>query len=377
MKNKKRLHVAHIITNLGRGGAEAMLVDLVLNMHGYTSTVFYFYPGAHLARLQQAGIPTYQIAGPLCRYDPVFAWRLYRLVGKIQPDCLHVSLWSASVFGTLIGRLRNIPVVCAVHLSATNERTNTHSYFRALIDALIFRLPANIVAVSDQVGHTLTVQYPWAHAKIQVVKNGIDTQQVIKASQAGLVSRATLGIPADAFVIGCVGRFNRRKNQQLLLDVVAARHHPLLYVVLVGHGPDYERLQAHAHALGITNQIIFVLDQPAYGYYPLFDCFALPSLAEGLSIALLEAMTLQRACVVAGGMTHEVITHGKNGLLVNSGNNGVDEFIKAITYLQDNPAVAADLGKRAQQDVLTHFSVQRMVDQYEEVFSRTIFFAIK
>src|SRR5439155_844452 len=89
-----------------------------------------------------------------------------------------------------------------------------------------------------------------------------------------------------------------------------------------GQGTKEKALRALVHTLGLEEKVTFVVGQDAAGYYPLFDCFALSSAQEGISMALLEAMSYGIACVVTNSAkNHSVITTGQDGIVVPAGNS--------------------------------------------------------
>src|SRR3982750_1406571 len=90
-------HVVHVISSLKIGGAETVLYDLTRGLHvkGYQQSVIYFHEGPFSAQLCSLGIQVYYVMGLICLYDPVFWWRMYRLLHNLNPDTIHASLWSA------------------------------------------------------------------------------------------------------------------------------------------------------------------------------------------------------------------------------------------------------------------------------------------
>jgi glycosyltransferase involved in cell wall biosynthesis len=101
------------------------------------------------------------------------------------------------------------------------------------------------------------------------------------------------------------------------------------------------------------------------------DLFVLPSLSEGLPLALLEAMAARKAVVASDvGGVRDVVLDGETGLLVPPGDP--DRLSTAITTLLRDPARCAEMGKRGRARVEQHFSVQKMVAAYEQLYTRLL-----
>ncbi len=363
----QRKRIVHLISSLKIGGAESLLYDIIVGLGSeqYDHRVIYFHGGPNVERLRSLGIPVYQVRGLVGLYDPLFFWRAWRLIVRLRPDLIHTALWAANFVGRIIGRLQKIPTVCAVHLGVDLDGA-----VRNLLDHLTFRLATKVVAVSDGVAQSVKAKQGWIPAeKISVIRNGINAQFITDRAAQNPCDRKELGLDADHFVIGTVGRFVPRKNFTLLIESFAQLYsrHSKARLVLVGLGPQESLLRQRAQELGVEQEVIFVVGKPAYRYYPLFNCFVLPSAQEGLSIALLEAMCFGLPCVVTSqDGEHEVIASGYNGLIIKPHeplalNQAIDQLI--LSY--DN---TIRMGKNAAQSLAIHFSFDRMITAYRNVF---------
>ena len=138
---------------------------------------------------------------------------------------------------------------------------------------------------------------------------------------------------------------------------------PGIRLMIVGSGPEEIKLKRLAAELGIESKVIFtgsVAD--IHNYYSAFDIFVLPTLSEGLGITILEAMSfgLPVLASAAGGIT-EVITHERNGILIEPGD--INELRTALQFLLDNPAKAKQYGCRAKEDIKKTFANNRMIQE--------------
>jgi glycosyltransferase involved in cell wall biosynthesis len=124
-----------------------------------------------------------------------------------------------------------------------------------------------------------------------------------------LVERERLGVPLDATAIGCIANFNLAKNHAFLLEVFARilRYDAKAHLILVGDGPKKAAIERQAVKLGVTERVHLLgrrKDVPAL--LSTFNAFVLPSLTEGLPIALLESQAQGIPCLTSTAVTREV-----------------------------------------------------------------------
>jgi L-malate glycosyltransferase len=169
------------------------------------------------------------------------------------------------------------------------------------------------------------------------------------------------------------GRMHPQKNLPLLLEAwtqVAARSRANL--ILLGPGDDRQPLFELAGSLGIADRVQFLsaVDNPA-DYLRAADIFVLPSVAEGMSNSLLEAMATSLPCVVSGiGGNTDLIADGQTGRLVTQATP--DVWSQVLLELIENPAERQRLGAAARRRIETEFALGVVVDQYLELYGRMI-----
>jgi len=361
------INVLHVTSSLKVGGAETVLCDLIelSDPQRIQATVIYFHDGPLAARLRTANVTLYHVRGLLCRYDPVFFVRLFLLIRKLQPDCIHALLWSANISCRIIARMLRIPLVSAQHNHASLEHG-----FRAFLDRVTLPLATKVVAVSPTVARSLTQRDAALHQRITIIPNGVQIQQLRAEASISPLQRNTLGLTHEHLIIGAVGRLHPVKNFPYLLESFAliAQRNPHVRLVIIGGGPEEHALRALAEQLGMYGLVVFVGNAPAMQYYPLFDCFVLASHQEGMSIALLEAMSFGTSCIVTHDTNlHDVITHGHNGLLVQPHNPHA--LATTLEQVLQQPDLRTKLGAAARQTIKRHFDVVQMATKYSDLFS--------
>jgi glycosyltransferase involved in cell wall biosynthesis len=142
--------------------------------------------------------------------------------------------------------------------------------------------------------------------------------------------------------------------------------------VLVGEGPERSALESLAETLNIKEKVLFTgaqREMPAV--YASLDIFVLPSISEGMPLALLEAMAAGKSVVASRvGAIPSVITSGEHGLLVEPG-NVVDLQGAILQYLRD-PTLASKMGRNAAEHMSASFSVQRMASEYLAIYQNAL-----
>ena len=178
-----------------------MLVDLVAGLNDqFDQEVIYFHHGPHAQRLADLEIPTHRVKGLVKTYDPVFLYRLNKLVRTISPNIIHTSLWSAGWLGRWVAKRFNIPVICVVH-----SLVGLDGRLRDWLDRQNINAAAKLVAVSESVAESVYKQQYLPAKKIVIIRNGIDPDEIRSRAEQKRKTREILGIPEDAFA----DRFSR------------------------------------------------------------------------------------------------------------------------------------------------------------------------
>jgi glycosyltransferase involved in cell wall biosynthesis len=359
------MRIAYIIASLKIGGAEVALAQLAprIKEKGHDVIVAFFHDGPIRARLEAAGITTYQITGLCNRYDPLAWWRLYRWLQVNQVDVLHTSLWSANIIGRIIGHLLNLPVVSDLHGNCQAE-----GWLRNWGD----RLTAGFSAVTIAVSNSVAQAYQKLIIKKQPIKlitipNAIDTSKIINAPEQASLHRSEFNIPVDAFIVGAVGRLEPIKGYELLIEACALLP-ANTYLLIIGDGSCRQELEKLARDKGIAERFLITgFRSDAFRFYQLFGCFAIASHSEGLSLALLEAMATGCPVVTTNQTsTHDVLTHGTTGLIITKRSPAA--YALLLQTLIDNAAYRHQLGRAAQQLVCQLHDIGNAVNLLDALY---------
>lgn len=220
--------------------------------------------------------------------------------------------------------------------------------------------PHWIVSVSDAVRRELTENYGFPSRKVITIHNGLDPSKFQPNTEYRHVMRERWGIPQDALVYGAVGRLSRAKNYHVAIELfsqlIAQVSHRDMRVVLIGDGPLSDNLKRMTNEAGLQDRVLFpgFTDRP-WEAYPVLDVFVMPSLNEGLPLALLEAMACG-CCPIGMGVAGvpEVITDPTVGWLIEPGDRvGFFEAMRAAAMM--SPDELREMGQRAKEHVISRF----------------------
>lgn len=230
-----------------------------------------------------------------------------------------------------------------VHSHCTGILSLKHSMIRIAFAPLLKLFPTNWLACSRKAGED---KFPRSivNKKLIVIKNGIELEQFQRDNELGQKVRKELGIARDAFVIGHVGHFSPQKNHSFLIDVFAEVHarKPESCLVLVGEGALKKMIADRVDALGLKHCVYFIgVTDNVSSYYNAMDCFAFPSLFEGLSYVLVEAQANGLPCLMSEGLTDEAVFNSNIIKLSLQKELWIEKLLKAESFdrIEDQNAI--------------------------------------
>jgi sugar transferase (PEP-CTERM/EpsH1 system associated) len=359
--------VVHAVHSLAVGGMENGLVNVVRGLHGkIRQVVVCVTETGPLARRLPGDVVVHCLGkGP--GLDPVAVLRLCRLLRRLGPDIVHSRNWGA-LDAVAAARLAGVPLV--VHGEHGREASDPAgaSARRNRIRRVLAPWVDRFVAVSCDLGRWLVETVRIEPLKVVTIHNGVDTIRFSEEGREG--GRRALGVRPDEVVIGTVGRLDPVKDQLGLLEAFArlARDGIERRLVVVGTGPCREALERRASRPDLGGRVRLLgerLDVPLL--LKGFDVFALPSVAEGISNTLLEAMATGLPVVAtrAGG-NPELVEDGVTGTLVRVGDR-VDLARGLDGYVTD-PGLRTLHGKAGRRRAVELFGLNRMVARYRDLY---------
>lgn len=312
----KPLRVLHVLGSLNRGGVETWLMHVLRNIERerfhFDFLVHDPAPGEYDEQARSLGSRII-----LCP-KPTRPWRYSRRLSQTLKEYgpydvvhSHVAHYSGHILR--IAYRSSVPVRVAHSHTNTSQKQNTANTIRkAYLRLMKFWIDryANIgLATSERAALSLFGKNWRKKAKFRVLPYGFDFSPFNEpVSRAKL--RSELNIPADAFVIGHVGRFVAPKNHDFLIDIAKAviAQRDNTYFLLVGDGVLRSKIEQKVNELGISDSVIFTgvrADVPAL-MKGVIDIFLLPSKYEGLGIVLVEAQAAGLPCIISDVIPQEV-----------------------------------------------------------------------
>ena len=370
------IRVLHIITNLGIGGAERLVVSAArgLPRDRFESVICCLTDRGPLAREVEAdGVTVHCVNAFPGLSNPLAFTRLVSIIGSVQPTIVHTHLQAPNLYGRLAACLVRVPIVIATEHNVYTGKARR--YIAA--ERILARLTSALVAVSSEVQQFLSRQLRLPLARIRVIRNGVAAPRPSTdgvAAQSALTAR--IGTVPTQLRVATIASLTSKKGHDVLLRALAlvAGRGLRVSAVFAGDGPERARLEMIAADLKLHESVHFLgaVSNPA-DVLAATDVFVLPSLVEGLPLALLEAMRAGKPVVAtAVGGVPEAVTSGINGLLVPPADDVA--LADAIATLAASPRQRAELGDKARATADRDFTEQRYVGAlaslYDELLAR-------
>jgi len=359
--------IVHLIPTLDRGGAEKQLTLLAAGLDPNEFEVHVGVltrTGPLAADLAAAGIPV-TCFGKKLKADPWTFGRLYRWLRTLKPDLVQTWLFAANSYGRAASWLAGVPQIVASERCVDRwKRWPEH-----LVDRVLSRCSKQVVVNSPGV-----LDYCWRHGlpKNQgvIIPNGVpDLNGSVPAwTRAELL--AELGLPANAQLIGAVGRLWPQKRIHDLIwaaDLLKVIR-PEPHLLILGDGPQWDALHRYRRQIEIEDRVHFLgARNDVARILPHLLCLWLGSGYEGQPNCILEAMIAGRP-VVATDIpgNRDLVIPEETGYLVPVGDRAA--FARHTRRLLDQPELAEKLGQAGRQRALHEFSVERLIQRYTALY---------
>lgn len=358
------LRIAHLIESDGPGGAEQVVADLAKGFQaaGARSVVFLPERGEGWLGRQLAGsgaaIEHFHIERP---FSPACARRIASAFRTHHIDVAHSHEFSMAIYGAWASRLAGIPHVITMH----GGRYYADRIRRRLALGVAVALSDRTVAVSRLLADDLRRQLHVPASLISIVPNGV---RRVRASKATLRAELQLG-PSDRLLVS-IGNLYPVKGHEHLVEALArlAADHPTLHVAIAGRGALADALTARASALGVADRLhLLGLRSDVPAVLAAADIFVMPSLSEGLPLALLEAMFAGCPIVATDvGEVGRALAQGWAGVLVPPADPRA--LATAIDALLRDAERSRALGDRAAARAVAEYDVSRMLRRYAAIY---------
>lgn len=366
------LRVLHVIDRLGVGGTEHGLLKVIQGLEGseFEHRVCAVRSVDELwARENHLEAQVDQI-GEVSEGRQFLIGRLARLMRSFRPHIVHSRNWGA-IEAIPAARLARIPVAIHSEHGYEVEMLAGLPMRRRLIRKAVYAMADAVFTVTEEL-RAYHARQAWTSAsRIRVLPNGVDVSKFARRTDKRSQTREQLGLPAECFMVGTVGRAVKIKDHMTLLRAAellaggAARIH----VLIGGSGPELTSLQEFANSsqklagrvtfsgsIADTSEILNAL-----------DVFVLPSLSEGMSNTLLEAMASGLPVVATRtGGNPELVEENCSGWLFKPGD--FQDLASRLEQLSRDANLRREFGNSARARAVSQFSLQGMVARYRELY---------
>ena len=303
---------------------------------------------------------------------------LTRCADVVHLNSNHPGSRLGILFGFALARA-GAPLVCVEQRVSLMDDIIVPRALRPFLPRLFCwsrRASARVIAVSKQNAELLTSYYGLRSDKITIVHNGVDLPDFKESdiAQARAALRAELGLPEQAIIILTLARLAPNKGHRYLIEAVpeVLRTHPNVHFVFAGEHDQAEPVIAQISALGLGSHVhLLGFRSDTQDLLAGSDFFALPSLAEGFSLALVEALAAGLLTVATDvGGAGEVIRDGEGGLLVPPAASAA--LAAALNHLLSLDEAEIQRQRRAARRAAQPFSAQAMAEKTMRVYSEVV-----
>lgn len=356
------MKIVQIVTQMEAGGAQrvALLLSEALRNRGHEVEVWFLY----LKRPTHTGLPDIKVLleQKPSNFDYIkIAHRLWNLLNSKKPDILISHTHYANVMGQFVAGLCGVSTRIAVQHNPLFTYPKLAAWADWILGTTSFY--SNNVAVSQTVVDS-AFKYPTSYkTKLIKIYNGVPYMEMKNSSKE---VRARWGLPENAPLLVNVGRLARQKNQAILLE--ALLHIPKAHLLLLGEGELRACLQKKIAELQLEKRVHLLgelASQDVIALLSISNVFVFPSLYEAMPMAVVEAMNLGLP-IVASNIPAMREMLGDAGFLISSDN--AEEIATTVRQILDSSKLA-DLIRERSLERSRLFSLQKMVDSYEALFT--------
>lgn len=361
--------ILYLSTSSGPGGAERVISNLAasLDPRRYRAVLCLFRPGWIQERSENRGIRTF-IIPTHGMTDWRWALQFKRLLRQERVDLIHAHEFDANVQGTFVAAMSGIPLVATVH----GKNYFWERFRRRLAYRWVSRR-ATMVAVSQNLKQFIVEKVGISPGRIEVLYNGVGALPHCDGVDVDNCKRE-LGLPEIHQIVGVVGNLYPVKGHQYLIDAIPSilMTCPNTSFVFAGRGELEAELKSRVHRLGVEARVFFLgLRQDIQTILAMLDVFVLPSLSEGLSMAILEAMIAGKPVVATHvGGNPELVLDGETGFLVPPRDS--QALASSLVTLLTNRQQAAQFSEKGKCRAEGQFSLQTMVCAYQSLYDKCL-----
>lgn len=295
------------------------------------------------------------------------------LIGKVRDyvishniHVLHCHQYTPYIYGLFASIYTSAKVIFTEHGRFHPDRRRMK---RIIFNPILARFTPSITSISSATKEALVRYEKIPRDRVRVIYNGIEDLNYGRLKLANDLKKSW-GIAEGGFVLGTVARLDSIKNHPLMIRALKriTGKFPDTFLIIVGDGPERERLEDLTSELGIERRVIFTgFQEDTHLFYGMMDLFLLTSFSEGTAMTLLEAMAAGLPCIVTNvGGNPEIVKEGETGFIVPSDDEKA--LSDKICSLLGDGALRKKMGQAARKRFEERFTVEKMVREYEKIY---------
>jgi len=386
--------ILQVVRNLDIGGGQEVVRTLAENLtnFGATTIVCAFEDGPLRKEIESLGIPVVLL--PKRKYSVLAFPYFIREISQIREKLAElINQYNINVIQTHLLRILNLLTISLMntrpdllvfwtfhnarftlredHLQQNRWLLKPKKWFYRMLDLKAAGRVSGYIAVSEEVKQALIDEIGSIGDNVTVILNGVDLRRYVPEADKSEM-RKKLGLASESKIIAVVATFKEQKGHRFLIEAASSlgKNFPGLQILLIGDGELRGDLEKQTRDLALNETIKFLgIREDIPDLLSVSDMFVLPSLWEGLPMALVEAMASGLPIVateVSG--SKQAIIPGKTGLLVPPGD--VQELEKAISFLLTQPELGEQMGAAARIRAKEEFSAEKQARDHLDLYRR-------
>jgi glycosyltransferase involved in cell wall biosynthesis len=363
-----------VITTIAFGGAEAQAASLAIELkaRGWQVAIACLVnPKVDVTHLKSQGFAVHSLNMSTGVPDIRGVFGLRSLIRSFQPDVVHCHMFHANLLGRITRLFCRIPVlICTAHNIKETSRRGGPTWHKELLYRVTDRLADQTTIICQAAFDRYVRVGAVPRKRLQVIPNGVDTAVFSRSEELRRSTREALGIGPE-FTWLAVGRLVKQKDYPTLFRALALLDPMTFLVLIAGSGPLEGELRKECAEHGLSGNVRFcgsrknILD-----LYNAADAFVMSSEFEGLSVALLEAASMELPAVVTRvGGNPEIVIDNLTGYLVPP--RAPAQLAAALRRLMlASPGQRAAMSRAARQYCQQHYRLETIVNQWIELYGK-------
>ena len=368
MKNNK-IQVLRIVIGLNQGGVQQAVLNLARNLDRskFNLIVCAIENGGLIEReIKKSGINVIVLGFKRQPIKSILA--LIKVIKENKIDIVHASSYHPSLYGRIAAIISKVPII----ISYEHVIFNHFRPARAFLNRILNYFTDAYTPVSQGVSDQIIKWYGYSKDKVYVLYNGVDTNR-FSPDPSKVLAKEILGLDPKALIISMICRLDLSKGHRFFFEAITRlKRKKNIQFIVVGSGPHEGPIIDLAKAYGLEKSIKFLgVRRDINVCMNATDIFCFPTLQEGFSNVLIEAMSAGCAIIASDFPSNlEVMKHKKNGLIVEMRNAG--ELEKAIQKYIDSTSLRKKMSIAARETIKKSFSVDVYSKRAEYIYKKLL-----